>query len=335
MPVDEDRRRGAGRGTLAGMASRSEDPAALDTAQLFTRAQARAVGISNRRLRGPRFRAVLADVFVASHVPVTSREVVEAALLLHPAGARASHHSAAQLYDVPVPRDSRAHVSVEDPGDRRWRPGVVPHLSPPGITAWRRHGLPLSPPERLFVEMAAVLDLVDLVVLGDALVKRVGWTADELRRRLERCTTYWSGKARWAAGFVRDGVDSPMETRLRLLLVLAGLPEPEVDHHLVDADGVLLRRLDLAYRVARIAVEYDGRHHVERIESWYDDVEREAELREDRGWLLLKVVSRGIWDEPTRTVERVAGALRSRGVAVGPLSDDYLAHFPGRRAASA
>lgn len=311
-----------------------DDATGLDTLRPFTRSQARAAGISNRRLRGPGFVLVLGDVFVASSVAVTPEVLIRGALLLHPAGARASHHSAATLYDVPVPRDSRVHVSVADAAHRRWRPGIAPHLSPP-VTPWRRRGLPVSPPERLFVEMAAVLDLVDLVVLGDALLAKVGWTAAELRQSLETCTSYWSGRARWAASYVRDGVDSPMETRLRLLLVLAGLPEPEVDHHVVDTDGVVLRRLDLAYAAARVAVEYDGRHHVERVETWYDDVDREAELREERGWLLIKVVSRGVWVEPARTVERVAAALRTRGVAVGPVSDDYLLHFPASRSATA
>ena len=35
--------------------------------------------------------------------------------------------------------------------------------------------------------------------------------------------------ARRAASLAREGVDSPQETRLRLLLVLAGLPEPRVN----------------------------------------------------------------------------------------------------------
>ena len=40
-----------------------------------------------------------------------------------------------------------------------------------------------------------------------------------------------------AAGLVREGVDSPMETRVRLLIVLAGLPEPSVNHIVRAEDG--------------------------------------------------------------------------------------------------
>ena len=51
----------------------------------------------------------------------------------------------------------------------------------------------------------------------------------------------WHGRgaklARRAARFVRDGVDSAMETRLRMLLVLAGLPAPEVNFILPPRPG--------------------------------------------------------------------------------------------------
>jgi len=46
---------------------------------------------------------------------------------------------------------------------------------------------------------------------------------------------------------VRIGVDSPLETRLRLLIVLAGLPEPKVNHQLRDQHGDVVMRFDLSY----------------------------------------------------------------------------------------
>ena len=51
--------------------------------------------------------------------------------------------------------------------------------------------------------------------------------------RLIEAAAQWNCKgcrlARRAASLAREGVDSPQETRLRLLLVLAGLPEPRVN----------------------------------------------------------------------------------------------------------
>ena len=142
--------------------------------------------------------------------------------------------------------------------------------------------------------------------------------ADQLRRFCAATKRWHSRRARRGAAYVRDGVDSPMETRLRMLLVLAGLPEPEVNHKIRDARGWVLRRLDLSYPAARLIVEYDGRHHAESRGQWKSDLERREEL-DEQDWRLIVVVSDGIFKHPEHTIARVARALRSRGVRVGPL----------------
>lgn len=53
---------------------------------------------------------------------------------------------------------------------------------------------------------------------------------------------------------------SPMETRLRLLLVYAGL-RPEVRFVVRDRTGKI--HFDLAFPEAKLAIEYDGRGHLE------------------------------------------------------------------------
>ncbi|MBO0686900.1 MAG: DUF559 domain-containing protein, partial [Candidatus Dormibacteraeota bacterium] len=55
--------------------------------------------------------------------------------------------------------------------------------------------------------------------------------------------------------------ESPMETRLRLVLVLAGLPRPVAQVSLRDDTGEFLARPDLYYPQARLAIEYDGGTH--------------------------------------------------------------------------
>ena len=55
-----------------------------------------------------------------------------------------------------------------------------------------------------------------------------------------------------------DGrAESPPESRLRVLLALAGIPA--VPQHTVrDGSGQFVARVDLAYPDRRIAIEYDG-----------------------------------------------------------------------------
>ncbi|MEE1620539.1 hypothetical protein ACQ3I4_10630 [Zafaria sp. Z1313] len=51
-----------------------------------------------------------------------------------------------------------------------------------------------------------------------------------------------------------------METRLRLALLDAGLPEPELQIRL-DPGAWVSPSCDLGYRWARLGIQYDGAHH--------------------------------------------------------------------------
>lgn len=302
----------------------------LDTKRPFTRADAVAAGISPRRLGGSRFRRIFRTVYISASVRETRSERVHAALMLHPEGAWISHLTAAAWCGVAVPDTATVHVSVFRAEDRRWQPGLKPHVAPPHTQVDVRRGVRVSSPVRMFIELASMLDLVDLVVAGDSLIRELGLTADDLRTELGKTRDYWSPTARYAARFVRDDVDSPMESRLRMLIVLAGLPEPTINHILRTSDGEIVARFDLSYPALRVVVEYDGRQHVEIIANWESDEER-REMLDNAEWRILKVRARGIFVEPERTVERIWRLLRRRGLAVPVPGEDWRVHFPGRR----
>lgn len=299
--------------------------------QPFTRGQALEAGVSAGQLRGPRYKTIFHGVHIAREVVVKERHRIIAGLMLHPpeAQAFASHLSAAAIYGVAVPDHSDVHISVTDPKHRRWVPGIKPHVAPDGTRTVTWYGVHVSDPARLMVELASLLDLVELVAAGDSLLRKLDIEADVLRAALDEMDCYWAPAARAAAAYLRDGVDSPMESRLRMLIVLAGLPEPTVNHRVYDAFGTLLMRYDLSYPHLRIIVEYDGRHHVEVIEQWEHDSEREGWI-DDAEWRRIKVISKGIYVTPAATLDRVAKALRRAGECVPPLRDDWRAFFPGR-----
>jgi very-short-patch-repair endonuclease len=191
-------------------------------------------------------------------------------------------------------------------------------------------GIRVSPPAQLFVELAGVLDLFELVVVGDALVRQKHLTPAELVAACAESSAKHAKAARRAASYVRAEVDSPMESRLRMLIVLAGLPEPRVNFQ-VHADGRVLYRFDLCYPEPRLIVEYDGRQHRDDLDQWDHDVERH-DWFDDEGWRIVPVFSRGIYRDPGRTIERVLTALRARGCSTLPraLSDEWRAYFPAR-----
>jgi hypothetical protein len=167
----------------------------------------------------------------------------------------------------------------------------------------------LSTPEQTFIDLAAIgVNLVDLVVLGDAMLKAELTTIPTLIGAIEAWQGYGTRLALRAARLMREGVDSPMETRVRLLIVLAGLPEPTVNVIVRGEDGSWRMRFDLCYLEQRLIVEYDGRRHADSPEQWERDIYRREDL--DRmDYRLLIVTSRGIYNEPHRTLERVRDAL--------------------------
>jgi hypothetical protein len=81
-------------------------------------------------------------------------------------------------------------------------------------------------------------------------------------------------RARRAASLVRADVDSPMERRIRLLIVFAGLPEPQVNFILRIADGEWGWRFDLCYPEYKLIIEYDGRQHAFDSGEWIHDLKR-------------------------------------------------------------
>lgn len=316
-------------GRLAGMAATLPEPPSLDLDRPFTRADAVAAGIDPKILRTSRFRRIFRGVYVSSTAPERPIVRTQAALAIHPPNAYASHTSAARVYELPVPVDPDEHISVEHAGERRPRRGIVSHVAPPGARVRTRGGVRVSPPLQMFVELASMLALVDLVVVGDAMVRVLGVSAEDLRRHCDEAAAPGARAARRAAVYVRHDVESPMETRLRMLLVLAGLPEPDVQHVVAVAGGGPRYRLDLAYPDARVGVEYDGRQHAEDTRQWNHDLRRREAL-DDAGWKLLVVTAQDLFRRPDEVVRRVCTALVARGAVAASTRVDpaWRAHFP-------
>jgi len=294
--------------------------------QPFTRAQLVAQGLALSLLRRRDFQQVVTGVWVHRD-GIDDLTLIRAALALHPDGAFASHLSAAKVWGLPVPDHPFAHVTVRKPEDRRYRAEIKPHVTSRPRRVIVVRGIRTTDPVATFIDCAGSLSLVELVVLGDALVKRYDVSAYELLEACRASDDYYAGLARRAAEYVRDGVDSPMETRLRMLIVLAGLPEPQVNVILYNSDGTWRRRFDLYYPEARLIVEYDGRQHAESVAQWQSDLERREEF-DDEDYRILVVTAKGVFVEPERTLQRVRRQLVLRGGGdVPPIRPGWEEHF--------
>ena len=307
-------------------------PVDFEMRRPFTYAAAIAAGVSPSSLRGPNFRRIFRGVYVHALVPAHPLIRVRAALVIHPPPAFASHTSAATVCGVVVPDLPEVHISVFEERDRRRRAGIRNHVAASDTPVRVVKGIRVSSPEQTFVELAGIVNQVDLVVAGDDLVRLKQTTPEGLREFCAPLRQTGALDARRAAAHVRAGVDSPMETRLRMLLVLAGLPEPAVNHKIFHEDGQLRYRFDLSYPALKLLVEYDGRQHREDLDQWDRDTGRK-DWFDHNGWMHVPVFSRGIYRRPDETLERVRVALKSRGCTTLPrvLADDWRRYFPVRR----
>jgi hypothetical protein len=230
-----------------------------------------------------------------------------------PASARFSHETAASLLGLPVHASvEQIHVTVPaGVVTPRRRAGVITHQRVLDGEPIQVAGVPVSRPGQLLLDLASAVSPTELVVVGDALLAH-GHELDAIRQELAgRGRSRGIVRAREVAMLLRPGVDSPQETRLRLIIVRAGLPEPDVNVPVFDAAGEWIGSPDLGYGKYRIALQYEGDVHRSNPRRWRQDIARD-EAFTDIGWLVLRAVADDI-TRPQRFLTRLTRRLQERG----------------------
>lgn len=279
----------------------------------FTVAEASELGVARDVLRGARLRAPFRGVRVPAHLPCDLRTSCAAARLVLPADARFRGLTAALLHGVPLPRwtgEAPLHVATSRRGLRI--AGVHVHVERTRPAADEVFGLPVSTLAQTWGELGENLCVDDLVVAADHLLRHTAVS----HRTLTEVAAEWSGRRgvqrlRQSLPLLDGCADSPMESRLRLLLVRAGLPAPVSNRDVIE-DGAWLARPDLSYPERRIAIEYEGDHHRTDRRQWKRDKARRR-LLEDHGWLVIEVIDDDVYKTPELTVARIRAAVVARG----------------------
>ncbi|MGA7206972.1 MAG: DUF559 domain-containing protein [Specibacter sp.] len=293
----------------------------------FTLQESDACGISRRCIDKSDLVAPSRGIRVPWDVPQELPDRIRPVMMLTP-DAVVSHATAALLWGMPLPPSLKGsfeiHVSRDGRSRAARRIGVTGHhtLFKADDVTWL-NGLAITSPLRTWLDLAAVLNLDDLVAAGDYLVcehdrifgpRRVALVKLAVIQEAVKHEFHRRGivKAREAAGLIRVGVDSAPETFLRLNLERAGLPELDLNYVVKDADGCDASWPDLALPEWKVSIEYDGEHHRTEKQQGVDDARDELMAR--LGWKQLRITKDMLDDDGDKAVvSMVLAALREQG----------------------
>ena len=239
----------------------------------------------------------------------------------------ASHVTAARLHSLPQRRRDETldvyHII---------RPAGAAHLDRPHVIVHRMKlyedevttidGVPVTTPTRTWLDMAELLSVDELVAMGDSCVRvpRMEFEGRDTPlcsiRDLQGVVDRHRGKrgllkAKEALKLIRVGSDSPQETMLRLAIVRAGLPEPELNVPIITGDGVRHHEPDLSYRKYKIGIEYEGEHHGEESQIARDIARSERYTA--LGWTEVRISKRHMLNDAKPAAAKVLVALAQAG----------------------
>lgn len=275
----------------------------------FSTSEAAELGVSRARTRRKDLLTASRGIRVPWGVQQDFASVVAPILKVTPR-AVLCHGSAAKLWKLPIPgwvqSERQIHVAKLSPSSTVLRVGVRAHrLRLRASEMTELYGLAVTSPARTWLDLAGLLSFAELVAMGDAMVCQYQRSFGPARTAL--CSTSDLAQiienhkgarsirlARLALDAIRVGADSPPETYLRLALVDAGTPEPEMGLVIFDSSGTEIAWPDLAYRQYRISIQYDGGHHLS-VEQQARDARRDLETAR-AGWITIKVTREMIRD---------------------------------------
>lgn len=237
-------------------------PAAL-TCGPFTVAQARSAGLARWHLEGASWRRIGPGLYAWAALSETPALKLEAAALRMPTSAAFSGKTAAWLHGLDVAPCEPIEAILPGDGEGWERGGVsVRRAALDDCEVVVRRGFRTTSLVRTLSDLSRKLSLVEAVVITDMALHAGLIQPADLREWVDcRAGRKGVGAVRFVLDSAEGAAESPMETRLRMLLVLNGLPRPEVQVTVRDERGSFLGRPDLYYREHRLGLEYDGDTH--------------------------------------------------------------------------
>lgn len=249
----------------------------------FSIEEASAAGISYTALQGKAWRRVGRGLYCVARLPDDPWKLLCAYQRVWPR-TTFSGSSTVWLHGVDIDPIRPIEVIVPRASETRSRPGVLVHhvdLAAEQVITVR--GLRSTTVRRAFRDLRLRLSRPEMLVLADAALRLGLGRFDDLA----------------------EAAESPMETRLRWLLLKAGLQRPDVQRDLHDDNGGFVGRADLYYPDARLVIEYDGGNHRERL---VED-NRRQNLLTGAGFRVLRFTASDIYSRPETVVTKVSAEV--------------------------
>jgi len=267
--------------------------------------------LTRGHLQGASWRRIGRGVYVWAGLAESPALLLQAVSRRLPTGAAFSGLTAGWLHGLDLSPCDPVEVTVPDACGISARAGVAVYraeLSERDVV--RRRGLPVTSALRTVVDLASRLSLVDAVVAADLALHERLIELPQLRAHVSAHPgRKGTARLRRVVELAEPATESAMETRLRLLLVLAGLPRPQAQVPLHDERGRFLGRPDLYYAAERLGLEYDGGSH---RNSLVEDNRRQNRLS-NAGHRLLRFTAADVYRRPQSIVEHVPAALACPG----------------------
>ena len=288
------------------MGRRATVPAALMRGPV-TLADARHHGLDRWHLQGDGWRRVGPGTYLSARVADTPQMRLEAASRRLPSQAAFSGLTAAWLHGLDVAPCDPIEITVPLRSGVSTRAGMaVRRCAMERDDVVKARGLRATSALRTLRDLSIRLPLIEAVVIADMALHARLVSARELAASVEASGGLQGVRTlRQVLAHAEPASESPMETRLRMVLVLAGLPRPEAQVSIRDRFHRFVGRPDLYYRDQHLGLEYDGGVHRETLA---EDNRRQNRLLE-AGVRLLRFTGGDIYNSPELVVSVVRSAL--------------------------
>ena len=274
----------------------------------FTLAEARDAGLSRKHLSGRSWRRLGSEMYCWTGWLEDPWGLLAAWQRRLPPDAVFAGVTAAWLWRVGANLARPIEAIVPLTSGTRSRPGLtVRRATVEADDATEIRGFPVTTLERTLCDLCARMPEIDALIAVDMAVLTGQMTSAVVRRYAESVRGRPGARRMGRLAVVAAPAESPMETRLRWLLLKANLPAPGVQVDLRDTEGKFVGRADLYYPGARLVIEYDGLHHRDRLA----EDNRRQNLLIKAGFTLLRFTASDL-ERPDLVASQVRALLQRR-----------------------